>query len=466
MRFETISFITLFLPLTLVIYYSVARFLKIQNGLLLLASLLFYYVGTTNFFASVILVSCIIWNWLGGLFLERQMKKNKYVRSALYIGIGGNLFILVSCRVLNQWSEITNQLFNHWMLPLGISWVVLQGIGYFMEVFLKETTAEKNIFMIALYIAFFPKIAYGPLIDFSIMKNQFLMRNYEMSIFVEGIHRFVIGMSKKVLIADQFAYFLQYAFVQSSLDNTVIQSSVTMAWLALFVNGIYYYFLLSGYADMAIGLAKMFGFSLPENFDNPFIATSLTDFWKRWNITLIRWFRKYFFSLVNLKKNRDQVIINLFVIWLLIGLWYGFGWQFIFWGAFNFVILIVEYFFYFSENNSYIILRRVYTTLTVFFGFIFLRSQSLYHTGQFFSDLFGLNNNGFYDDRVMAFIRELWIPIILSCYIMFIHPLVKEKIKTTSVGLLKLGNTIGILLLYILCLLFMLLGFQANQIFA
>src|SRR5699024_2248807 len=121
-------------------------------------------------------------------------------RSALYIGIGGNLFILVSCRVLNQWSEITNQLFNHWMLPLGISWVVLQGIGYFMEVFLKETTAEKNIFMIALYIAFFPKIAYGPLIDFSIMKNQFLMRNYEMSIFVEGIHRFVIGLSKKVLI--------------------------------------------------------------------------------------------------------------------------------------------------------------------------------------------------------------------------------------------------------------------------
>lgn len=463
MRFETISFVTIFLPIMLILYYSASRFLRIQNVILLLGSMLFYYIGTMHRFSFIILLSCIVWNWLAGIYIEYESNKGKNAKLALIISISGNVLLLFVCRLLDLFPSITNQLFNNWLLPLGISWFILQGIGYCIEVFLKEVSAEKNIFTIAFYLLFFPKIAYGPLIDFSMMKQQINKRIFQLKIFEEGSQRFIIGLAKKVLIADQFSYFLNYAFVQSSLDNAVTQSSVLLMWFALLVNGMFYYFTLSGYADMAIGLAKMFGFILPENFSSPFVATSLTEFWKRWNMTVIRWFRKYFSNLVNLNKNRDQIIVNLLIVWLLIGLWQGLGWQFVLWGAFNFVVLIVEHFFYFNEIKSHLILRRFYTILLVFLGFIFLRTESLYHVGQFFGDLLGLNNNGFYDARVFAFLKELWLPFLAASYIMFVHPIIKDRIATNNI--VRVGSTIGIIFLYVLCLLFMLLGFQLDQLF-
>lgn len=335
MRVETISFVTLFLPIILILYYSAYRFLSIQNVILLLGSFLFYCIGTMNAFSIFILLSCIVWNWFSGMYIEHQSGKEKGAEFSLIISISGNVLLLVTCRLLDLFPSFTDRVFDQWLLPLGISWFVLQGIGYCIEVFLKEVPAEKNIFTITFYILFFPKIVYGPLIDFSSMKQQMQTRVYQLKIFEEGIQRFIIGLSKKVLIADSFSYFLNYAFVQSSLDNAVTQPSVLLIWFALLVNGMFYYFMLSGYTDMAIGLAKMFGFVLPENFSSPFIATSLTDFWKRWNMTVIRWFRKYFSNLVNLNKNLDQIIVNLLIVWLLIGLWQGLGWQFVLWGVFN-----------------------------------------------------------------------------------------------------------------------------------
>ncbi|MCD5002548.1 MBOAT family protein [Enterococcus saccharolyticus] len=463
MTVETISFIALFLPISLVLYYLAIRSVKIQNGLLILASLFFYGFGSESLWAVILLLLVIGWNWLGGFYLEKQQTK---FRLAMIVAV--NVGIFSGVRLLALPALTTELSLPTIIVPLGMAWFILQGIGYCMEIYLGEVKAERNIMQFSLYMLFFPKLIHGPLIDFPKMKEQMIQRTFTIDGFTQGLQRFIVGLAKKMLIADQFAYVINYAFVQTSIDSTVTQPPVLLIWFALLANGIYLYFSLSGYADMAIGMAKMFGFQLPENFREPFVATSLTDFWKRWNITVIRWFRKYFLGFMNRNSNRDQITINLFITWLLIGIWMGFDWNFVFWGAFNFVILISEHFFSFSERVQSILFRRIYTTLLVLVGFIFLRSQSLYHTGQFLGDLFWLNNNPFYSAQVGVFIKELWLPLIVAVFVMFIHPIIKEKDSYFDfekyASVLRIGKILGMICLYLLCLLLILLNFNIGQV--
>lgn len=467
MAFDTISFIALFLPVTLLFYYATVRYLKIQQLVLLAASLSFYWLGSEGWLSFSTLLFVIGWNWLGGHLIERQQRKKKksILPVTLIVGVDILIFSLFRFTAIfqtNGWQPSVD-----WLIPLGLAWFILQGIGYCIEVYLGETAADKNILHFAIYVSFFPKLIHGPLIDFSKMKEQIGVGIFDIAQVGAGAQRFIIGLSKKLLIADQLAYFINYVFVQSAIDSVITQPPVTLVWLGLFVNGVQLYFILSAYADMAIGLAGMLGIRLPENFNHPFKATSLTDFWRRWQMTVISWFRKYFLRLINLELNRDQITINLLLTWLLIGLWFGFDWNHVFWGALNFVILIAEHFFSFSERVHSLLFRRVYTVLLVLIGFVFLRSESLYHTGQFLGDLFWLNNNGFYDARVAVFLRELWLPLLIGVYLMFVHPFLKEREYSAKwkkqAQWLRFGQMIGIILLYILCLLFILLDFGLGQ---
>ena len=397
MVFSSIIFLFFFLPVVLVLYYTVcAPSVAMRNGLLLLTSLFFYAWGEPK---NVLLLigSCVL-NWGIALAISRW---RRYGRLLLVLDCAANLGVLFVFKYLGF--AVTNLkavLGDSFLpqvdiaLPIGISFFTFQALSYVIDVYRDTVRVQKNPFYVALYIALFPQLVAGPIVRYSTVAEEIRNRVHSWELLSEGACRFVQGLAKKLLLANTFAVVADNIYSLTEAGHQLVKIPVTLAWLGSFAYTLQIFFDFSGYSDMAIGLGKMFGFHFEENFNYPYISKSVSEFWRRWHISLSTWFREYvYFPLGGSRvENKDKMVRNLLVVWLLTGLWHGANWTFVFWGLFNFVCLLLERLFLFEKWKAHPVWKHLYTMLMVYFGWVLFKFENMAELGNVLSGMFGFGH--------------------------------------------------------------------------
>ncbi|SFG75144.1 MBOAT family O-acyltransferase [Oribacterium sp. WCC10] len=410
MLFSSIPFILYFFPTVLVGYYLLFFSRLLQNVWLLFASLLFYAWGEPVYvllMISSIMVNSIVAIVIGGM-KKGQVRKAVFILSVVF-NIGMLFVFKYLGFVLSFFGEWGNALYSklNISLPIGISFFTFQALSYVVDVYRGEVRPE-NPFYVGLYISFFPQLIAGPIVQYNYIAEQLRNRKSSIDKFSLGMCRFAAGFGKKILLANTFASLADHVFSWSQIGSDKLAVPATLAWFGSIAYSLQIYFDFSAYSDMAIGLALCFGFKLKENFNYPYIATSVTDFWKRWHISLTDWFRDYVYIPLggNRNANKDLVVRNLLVVWTLTGIWHGANWTFIFWGLFYFILQLIERFSDFEKNCHNTLIRRTYTLITVNFLWVLFRSEDIYQAGRFYLNMFGVNNNGFLSDTAFMLLKE------------------------------------------------------------
>lgn len=333
MVFSSLSFLVFFLPVTVALYF-VCRNRIWRNTVLLLASLFFYAWGEPKLL--VLMIAAALVAYLGGLLIgstRGSLKKLIYILTLLLLL--ANLFVF---KYLNLISDTFRLSLRQIALPIGISFYTFQILSYVIDLYRGQIKVQKNFFYLLLYVSFFPQLIAGPIVRYQTIEQEITTRRESMRDVAEGLRRFVLGLSKKVLIANQVALVADRLFASNA-------SGAGAYWLAALAFTLQIYFDFSGYSDMAIGLGRMFGFHFLENFNYPYAAVCVTDFWRRWHISLSSWFRDYvYIPLGGSRKGRGRVIWNLLIVWALTGLWHGASWNFLLWGLYFGLVLIFEKF--------------------------------------------------------------------------------------------------------------------------
>lgn len=420
MLFSSIVFLLYFLPLVFALYYICSFSRTIQNGILLIASLFFYAWGEPKI--VFLMIGSIVFNSIMGYVMDR-CKKTKKVW--LIVTVTVNLAMLVYYKYLvfildTLGVEHTLQI----ALPIGISFYTFQALSYVIDVY-RGTVKPENPFCVGLYIAFFPQLIAGPILQYNVVAEQIRNRKSSIDKLAIGICRFTTGLGKKILLSNAFAAIADNVFNWSAIGTDRMQVPAMLAILGGIAYSLQIYYDFSAYSDMAIGLALMFGFKFPENFNYPYIAVSVADFWKRWHISLTDWFHEYVYYPLggNRVKNQDFMVRNIFIVWLLTGIWHGANWTFIFWGLAYFVFQLAEKFFGYAEKMPKW-MGHVYTLFVVNALWTIFRADDLYQAGRFFMNELGLNNNGFYSDIAVMLLRENWLFLILG--IIFSMPVARK----------------------------------------
>lgn len=377
MVFNSLIFIFCFLPITWILTRIVpTTFLK--NLVLFIFSLLFYS-WNDPFYVLLLLIS-IAWNYLTGLELEKETGKTRKI--VFWSAIAFNLFILGAFKYTNFLLGIFGLEGFDFALPVGLSFFTFSAISYLADVYKNDVPAQKNPLSLGLYIAFFGKISSGPIAFYRDMESQFQNHPMNFTLFCEGLTLFTKGLIKKALFADSFA------LVFSSLATN---TSMAGAWLYALSYMMQIYFDFSGYSDMAIGVSNMFGFKLKINFDHPYSAKSIQDFWRRWHISLSTWFRDYVY--IPLGGNRHDYVRNILIVWFLTGLWHGSNWTFILWGLYYGGLILLEKFVLSAYLDKLpMAIRRIYTFVLVLFGWVFFFSDSILSAFGTFGHMFNFMN--------------------------------------------------------------------------
>lgn len=410
--FSSTVFLFLFLPLVVLIYYNpFFKSRKFKNVFLLLVSLGFYAWGEPLFVFLMIL--SIIVGWYAGLKIDNISDvSNK--KKILFVSAGFHIFVLFVFKYLTFTAQQLGLLFNQdysWInivLPIGISFFTFQLLSYLFDIYYGKAHAQRNILNAGLYIALFPQLIAGPIVRYDTIEQQIMYRKESIDEFCEGMQRFIYGLAKKVLIADYMAV------VADNIFDTHINLSVATAWLGAIAYTLQIYFDFSGYSDMAIGLGRMFGFKFNENFNYPYIAKSVTDFWRRWHISLSSWFRDYVY--IPLGGNRVgsiRWIINIFAVWALTGIWHGANWTFLCWGLMYFALLIFEK--YTKIQDKLGILSHVYTMVMVIIAWTVFRAESLEYAREYIGYMLGINANSLYDKMFIYYLDNIWIIMLIAC---------------------------------------------------
>lgn len=405
MLFSSTIFLFYFLPIVLLLYYVAFQSRKVQNILLLIVSLFFYAWGEPVY--VFLMIGSILFNYIMGLWIG--VSKKKWVLVVTIIGNLGTLFIFkylnFVIRNVNLALDESNQFkVPNIILPIGISFFTFQAMSYVIDVYRQNVKVQKNPFYLGLYVAFFPQLIAGPIVRYSDVEEQIINRKESLEGFSVGCCRFILGLSKKILLSNTMAVVTDRVF---SLQG---QGAIptTLAWLGAISYTLQIFYDFSGYSDMAIGLGLMFGFRFEENFNYPYISKSISEFWRRWHISLGSWFREYvYFPLGGSRvKNKDTMIRNLFVVWSLTGIWHGAEWTFIFWGMLNFVFIVLEKVFDFERSHIHSGIKHVYCMLVVVLGWVLFRSTDLVQAGNYIANMFGFTSSGFFSDTAWMFIRE------------------------------------------------------------
>lgn len=422
MLFSSIVFLCIFFPVVLLLYYLLSFSRVCQNVLLLLASLLFYAWGEPVY-VLLMLVS-IAANWLFAALIEKQRRK-KSRKVLLVCSVTANLSVLFVFKYLGFVMETLGVGRIDLPLPIGISFYTFQAMSYVADVYSKRVKAE-NPFYVGLYIAFFPQLIAGPIIQYNVISEQIRSRKTDFNLFSLGISRFTAGLGKKILLANNFATIADHVFEWSAIGTERMAVPVMLAWLGSIAYSLQIYYDFSAYSDMAIGLGMCFGFRFPENFNYPYIAVSISDFWKRWHISLTDWFREYvYFPLGGSRvKNQDYMVRNMFVVWLLTGIWHGANWTFLLWGLLYFVFQLAERFFEYPQKMKNPFLKHAYTLLIVNALWVIFRADNLYQAGRFLMNMLGVNSNGFYSNLAVMLIRENFVFLALG--ILFSMPFARN----------------------------------------
>lgn len=443
MVFSSTLFLFVFLPVVLLLYYLVKP--RFQNGILLLASLLFYAYGEPKFIFVMLL--SIVLNYLFALLIAHEKHQTPpWRRFWMAAAVCCNLGILFLFKYLGFAGKIVNGIFHvNWQLPqitlpIGISFFTFQVLSYVIDVYRGSSEVQRNPFELALYISFFPQLIAGPIVRYNTIAEQIRCRSTSWDKMNQGVHRFIIGFCKKVLIANNVALAAEQAF---SLAG---DKSILLLWIGSFAYTLQIYFDFSGYSDMAIGLGKMFGFTFEENFNYPYIATSVTDFWHRWHISLSQWFRDYvYFPLGGSRVKPIRHIFNLFAVWFLTGLWHGANYTFIAWGLMYFAMQILEKYLIKPQTlqGGWKWIWRIVTLLTVNFGWVLFNSLSLSDAARYIAGMLGLRGLPLYNSTVALILREYGVFLALG--FLFATPIAvvcgcKIRKKKWSTYLLSFGE--------------------------
>lgn len=371
------------------------RFNTARNVLLLIFSLGFYAWGEPKF--VLVMMLSIIGNYAFGLLIDRSGRHKKPLFVA---GTAFNLGILFIFKYLNFIVRNINHLLAFFgvglisqteiPLPIGISFFTFQALSYIIDVYRGNVHVQRNPLFLGLYISFFPQLIAGPIVRYADIERALTDRTETIALFRTGTERFIIGLAKKVILANNLALIADAAFAQSGAQS----SSVLMSWLGIAAYTLQIYFDFSGYSDMAIGLGKMFGFNFRENFNYPYISDSVSEFWRRWHISMGSWFRDYvYFPMGGSRVDSDRrLVFNLFIVWLLTGLWHGADWSFIFWGLMYFVLITFEKLSGLPRNiksRGGRAAYRVFTMLMVMFGWVVFRADNLKAGLIYLASLFG-----------------------------------------------------------------------------
>ncbi len=384
MLFSSITFLYYFLPCVLVVYFLVPGSLK--NFWLLIASLFFYAWGEPK--CVFLMLGTIALNYVFGILIEKA--QNKLAKKVcLTISVSGTLAGLLYFKYANFFIEnfvaitgISVPLLNI-ALPIGISFYTFQILSYTIDVYRNEVPAQKNPLTLGTYISLFPQLIAGPIVRYKDVSEELSCRTHSFSSIALGIRRFILGLGKKVIIANTLGELCE-AFYSTK------DTSVMFYWLFAVAYMLQIYFDFSGYSDMAIGLGKIFGFNFLENFNYPFISKSITEFWRRWHMSLGTWFRDYvYFPLGGSRVKKPRLILNLFVVWFLTGFWHGAEWNFVLWGLFFFVFLTLEKLLFKDILKKSKIAGHIYTLFLVTVSFMIFSGNNATEAFSRIGGLFG-----------------------------------------------------------------------------
>lgn len=382
MLFSSITFLYYFLPCVLLLYAAAPRQLK--NGVLLLVSIIFYAWGGVSFCALMLVM--ILIGYICGILLEkyRGTKAEKWI---CFLSVGLNVIVLLHFKFAD-------------VFPIGISFYTFQILSYLVDVYRGDVKAQRSPVTFAAYAALFPQLVAGPIVRYSDVEQQLLSRSHDSEQIVVGIRRFVLGLSKKVLLANQFGELC-------GIIQLTDEKSVIMYWMYAVAFSLQIYFDFSGYSDMAIGLGKFFGFTFMENFNYPYISRSVTEFWRRWHISLSSWFRDYvYIPLGGNRVSKVKWIRNIFIVWALTGFWHGAAWNFIVWGLYFAVLLLIEKFWLGTYLAKHRILGHVYTLLLVLCSFVIFNAANLGEALSYIGGMFGFGNISFLSMETMYYLRS------------------------------------------------------------
>ena len=421
MVFSSITFLFYFLPLVLFSYFLSPS--KLKNLTLLIFSLIFYTFGEPKYI-FIMIFSTII-DYIHALIIDKYRNTLK-AKIALISSIIVNLNLLVFFKYSNFFISIINSIFSanldllNLTLPIGISFYTFQTMSYTIDVYKNEAKPQKNILNLATFITLFPQLVAGPIVRYVDIAKQLDTRNSDIDKIYNGIYRFIIGLSKKILLANNLG------IIWSSIKISQYRElSILTSWLGIICFSLQIYFDFSGYSDMAIGLGKIFGFDFLENFNFPYISKSITEFWRRWHISLGLWFRDYvYIPLGGNKVSKLKWFRNIFIVWFLTGLWHGASFNFILWGLYFGFILILEKLFILNILNKLPdFFKHTYTLLLVIIGFVFFEIENLKDIFNYFNAMFNLNNE-FIDSTFIYYLTPNITLIIIS--IISSTPLIKN----------------------------------------
>ena len=441
MVFTSINFLYYFLPTVLILYFIVPK--KYKNLLLLISSLLFYFYGEPKYI--ILMVIEIVLAYFEARLIEKYKSKEIFIFS-IFI----HVLLLCIFKYTNFLITNINGIFNtnisllNIVLPIGISFYTFQIISYLVDVYKEKVKAQKNFISLATYVSLFPQLIAGPIVRYETINDELDNRKQTFNDFSSGISRFIIGLSKKVLIAN----------ILGELCNIFILSNektVLFYWIYGISYSLQIYFDFSAYSDMAIGLGRMFGFHFMENFDYPYISKSITEFWRRWHISLSSWFKDYvYIPLGGSREGTFKLIRNILIVWLLTGLWHGSEWTFVIWGMFIGILLVIEKLLL----NKYIeklpsIVRRIYTLFIIMISFIIFSGSNI---NESFNNIVGLFNfsNPFINKFTIHYLKDYGLVLIIAIFLS--TPILKNtiiKLKENK----KINNIINILDIIVLLIL-------------
>ncbi len=446
MVFSSTVFLFIFLPIVWLLYTLIPqKHLKVRNALLSVASLIFYAFGEPVYI--LLMIGTVAFNYFAVLRMSRQQGQLR--RILCVVTVVADLASLCFFKYVPWLVGVLNDSFSlhllqpSYTIPVGISFYTFQILSYAVDVYAGKTEAQSSFFNLFLYISFFPQLIAGPIVKYGDIRDQLASREVTLDGTALGVRRFIFGLAKKVLISNTAAILAKAAFEASS-------PSSLLAWSGAFGYCIQLYFDFSGYSDMAIGLASMFGFRLLENFNYPYSAITIRDFWKRWHISLTSWFREYvYFPLGGNRVSKPRTILNRLIVFFLTGLWHGANFTFILWGMWHGLLMMFEQVVKFDRfaaaNHFTRALSRIYTLLAVMLGFVMFNSSSVSSAASYIGAMFSFSGNG--SDALLYY--SPYMCIILIAAVIFslpVLPLLKAKFTGSRVE--SVGECLG----YVVCL--------------
>lgn len=412
MLFSSITFLFLFLPVTVLIYYLVPQ--KTRNLVLLIASLFFYAWGEPVY--VVLMILSILLNFFCGKDIGKKRADPVRAKRSLIFAVVMNVLILGFFKYYGLLMETLNVLFPYEIpyrelaLPIGISFYTFQELSYLIDIYRGNAKPQQRLLPFALYISMFPQLIAGPIVRYVDIEAQLLNRVMSMRKFGQGVMYFIVGFAKKVVLADSIG-----ALYEQITALSIGSFSVLTAWVGCLAFAFQIYFDFSGYSDMAIGLGKMFGFEFRKNFQYPYIAKNIGEFWRRWHISLGTWFREYvYIPLGGNKCPASRHLLNLLIVWALTGLWHGAQWNFLVWGLYYGVILILErYVWGRALGRLPAFVQHIYTFVLVLIGWVFFFSPSLGAAMDYLGVMFGAGASAWIDRQGFYFLLTHWLLFLL-----------------------------------------------------